>query len=158
MERTLYECHIEKGSVLGITFRLGCNGRGCCDINYNMICDALLRNADHALNKLDESDKKNLVSIFSKLEAEEELNRTLTIKSKELNKIKLEIEKYKSNTLEKLSLFSLIRNDPAFLKEKCGTKAFVPNTNLIEACIASNTLIEPIYTDKISEESEDLYG
>ena len=164
MERTLYESSIEKDSVLGITFRLGCDGRGCCDINYNMMCDALLRNTDHALNKLDETDKKHLINIFSKLSAEEELNRMLSNKTKELEKIKLEIVKSKSNTLEKLSLFSLLRHDPSsfaecsLLEAKCGSKEFVPSSDLIEACIRSTTpprtLIEPI----ITEESEDLYG
>jgi hypothetical protein len=168
MERTLYESNIEKDSVLGITFRLGCDGRGCCDINYHMMCDALLRNADHVLNKLDESEKKHLVNIFSKICAEEELNRALANKTKELDRIKLEIEKSKSNTLEKLSLFSLLRNDPSsfaecsLLEAKCGPKEFVPNNNLIEACIKSTTpprtLVEPIFDRTKSDDSEDLYG
>ena len=51
-DRTLYDMGINETSEIGICFRLGCDGRGCCDSAYNRLCDSLLRSTESAIKNL----------------------------------------------------------------------------------------------------------
>lgn len=142
MQQTLSSLHIDKDSVIGLTFRLGCDGRGCCDVNYHIISDSLLRQSESVFNKFNENEKKNIVGGFSKLFAIEELTRQVEEKTRELRdlKEKIQIENSKSKFNDSKVSFNIL--DCSFIEPE-------PDASFIEACMNSGPILV---------EEEDLYG
>jgi len=91
MDITLYELNLEKNPEIGVCFKLGCDGRGCCDRGYNMLCDSLLRCSESMINKLNEEEKNKFFNYISKISASEELDNMITQKKKELETLEKQI-------------------------------------------------------------------
>jgi len=141
MEQQLSYIHINKNSLIGLTFRLGCDGRGCCDLNFNILSDSLLRNTESVLNKFSEEEKRNIVEGFSKIIALEELTRQVDEKTRELKDLKEKIrtENYKISKENKVSVDIL----------NCSLIKPISECSFIESCLSSNHIID---------DEEDLYG
>jgi hypothetical protein len=65
---------IHSGAVVGVCLKLGCPGYGCCDASYNMLGDALLRQATSLassgiLSSLSQPELDKVFTAVSKLEA-----------------------------------------------------------------------------------------
>jgi hypothetical protein len=139
MEMNLNHIHIDKNSVIGLTFRLGCNGRGCCDINFNILSDSLLRNVESVFNKFSEDEKRNVIGGFSKIIAIEELTRQVNEKTRELKELKEQKEQF-VRTEKKVSFDLSIEN--------CSSIKPLSECSFIESCMPSDHIID----------EEDLYG
>jgi hypothetical protein len=137
MQQTLSSLHIEKNSIIGLTFRLGCDGRGCCDVNYHIISDSLLKQSESVFNKFTEGEKKNIIGGFSKLFAIEELTRQVEEKTRELRDLK---EKIQIENSKKEVSFNIL--NCSFIEPE-------PDASFIEACMNSGPILV---------EEEDLYG
>jgi hypothetical protein len=157
MEMKLSYIHIDKNSVIGLTFRLGCGGRGCCDVNFNILSDSLLRNTESVFNKFSEEEKRNIVGGFSKVVAIEELTRQVEEKTRELNelkeKIRIENSKYSKG---KKVLFDLSI-------ETCSLIKPISECSFIEACVPYVPSVPyipsvPCKTSDTIIDEDDLYG
>ena len=65
---------IQDGALINVCLKLGCPGYGCCDATYNMLGDALLRQASSvaasgALTNLTHDELDKVFTLMSKLEA-----------------------------------------------------------------------------------------
>jgi hypothetical protein len=149
MEMKLSYIHIDKNSVIGLTFRLGCSGRGCCDVNFNLLSDSLLRNTESIFNKFSEEEKRNIVGGFSKIIAIEELTRQVEEKTKKLKDLKEQIRAENSkNTKEKKVSFDLSIENCSIIKP-------ISESSFMEACVPFVPCVAT--SDHIIDE-EDLYG
>ena len=77
INQTLFSIQLEKDSEVGICFRLGCDGRGCCDVGYNMLCDMLLKKSESVFNNLSEDTKKNVLYTLAELDVLDKLYKTI---------------------------------------------------------------------------------
>lgn len=91
MQEKLSYMHIDKNSVISLIFKLGCYGRGCCDLNFHIISDSLLRNTESIFNKFSNEEKRNIIGGFSKIYTIDELTRQVDEKAKELKELKEKI-------------------------------------------------------------------
>ncbi len=93
--QTLFSIQLEKDSEVGICFRLGCDGRGCCDVGYNMLCDMLLKKSESVFNTLSEDTRKNVLYTLVELDILDKLY-------KKIDNIKAENEKVLEQSQEVL--------------------------------------------------------
>lgn len=145
MEMNLSYIHIDKDSVISLTFRLGCNGRGCCDVTFNLLSDSLLRNTESVFNKFSEDEKKNVIGGFSKIIAIEELTRQVEEKTRELKELREQITRAGK---EKKVSFNLVT-------ENCSLIKSISESSFIEACVPC---VPSATTSNHIIDDEDLYG
>lgn len=90
--RLLCELGIGIEDSVGLCFRMGCDGRGCCDSSYNMLCDALLRKSDDLFKGRTEEEIKKLLGIYSKI-----VNTELSIEFEAKRRVSTEPPPYHKN-------------------------------------------------------------
>ena len=157
MDRTLYEIQLEKDSEIGLCFRLGCDGRGCCDISYNMLCDALLRSGESLINKLAETEKREFLTTFSKITASNSLDKIISQKKEQLERLE------KPSLLWAEALLSSRENNTVALLSRLAkkdTSALVWEARCEARCEAlpKDVLCEARYEPKTEHIDDDLYS
>ena len=162
MDRTLYEIQLEKDSEIGLCFKLGCDGRGCCDISYNMLCDALLRSGESLINKLAETEKREFLTTFSKITASNSLDKIISQKKEQLERLEKPsllwaealLSSRENNTVALLS--RLAKKDTSALVWEARCEA-LPKAALCEALPKAVTC-ETRYEPKTEHIDDDLYS